>query len=241
MKFKVLNIAQPNAHNIAHNGKVIENRSKPCHFRGTIAIYASKTIDHARFESQQHTQVSTDECAFGCIVAFADLVDCVIEAPVGPAAKWFHGPYGYVLENVVPLKIPIEVSPPKGAIIWWPLEGDLVAKCLAQAPEVNVVPLTEVDRKTAPKAPLKKSSKRAKLVPSELLGRYIGNDVMNVDEAFDRLAEYIDSKGLYDGETNTITTDDYLKALLPLNTYTGPELFSVLLDNLEFSENQKSG
>ena len=51
-EIKVLNIAQPNANNIFFGGKNVENRNMPSKFRGTIAIYASKTFSKSRFEGQ---------------------------------------------------------------------------------------------------------------------------------------------------------------------------------------------
>lgn len=42
-EIKVLNIAQPNAHNVIFSGKNIENKSAISYFRGTIAIYGSAT------------------------------------------------------------------------------------------------------------------------------------------------------------------------------------------------------
>ena len=49
---KVLNIAQPNAHNVMHSGKNIENRTMLTKIRGTIAIYASATYQKSRFKNQ---------------------------------------------------------------------------------------------------------------------------------------------------------------------------------------------
>ena len=72
---KVLNIAQPNAHNVIFNGKNIENRSSNTKIRGTIAIYASKTLNGNRFEGQpKNAQVTEDECSYGCIIGFVDVM-----------------------------------------------------------------------------------------------------------------------------------------------------------------------
>src|SRR4051794_35618293 len=103
-EMKVLNVAQPNAHNIIFNGKNVENRSKFSKFRGTIAIYASKTCKMERFEDQE---VTREECTFGAIVGFVDIVDCITEEEVkGKTRDWFSGPYGYVFENVIALGDP---------------------------------------------------------------------------------------------------------------------------------------
>lgn len=136
-EMKVLNIAQPNAHNVIFNGKNIENRSSNTKIRGTIAIYASKTLIRERFEGQQKgTHVTEDECSYGCIIGFVDVVDSITEEELSAKTKkWFHGPFGYVLDNVVRLEKPIPVSPPRGAIIWWTLSGERLDKCLEQLPE----------------------------------------------------------------------------------------------------------
>jgi hypothetical protein len=130
---KVLNIAQPHAHDVIFNGKNVENRSKPAKLRGTIAIYASKKLNRDRFDGSKVKEV---DCAFGCIIGFADVVDCITKNELSAKTKkWFHGPYGYVLENIVALKKPIAVSPPQGAIIWWNLDGKELELCLEQIPQ----------------------------------------------------------------------------------------------------------
>ena len=50
---KVLNVANPHAHNIIYGGKNVENRSMASHIRGTIAIYASATYQKKRFENSK--------------------------------------------------------------------------------------------------------------------------------------------------------------------------------------------
>ncbi len=127
---KVLNVAQPHAHDIIFGGKNIENRSSATKIRGTIAIYASKTLNKSRFEGHD---LSPKDCAFGSIIGFVDVVDCITEDQVTKDTKaWFSGPYGYVLANPVTLEKTIQVSPPRGAIIWWNMAGEKLDKCLAQ-------------------------------------------------------------------------------------------------------------
>ena len=138
-EMKVLNIAQPNAHNVIFNGKNVENRSSATKIRGTIAIYGSKTINRDRFEGQMcGTHVNEEDCSYGCIIGFADVVDCITEEDLtSKTKKWFSGPFGYVLENIVTLKKPIPVSPPRGAIIWWTVTGENLDSCLGQLPEIT--------------------------------------------------------------------------------------------------------
>jgi len=132
-QMKVLNIAQPNAHYVIHKGKNVENRTMRTKFRGTIAIYGSKTYSSWRFDDSHKHGVEKDDCAFGAIVGFVDLVDCISARQVkSKTRKWFHGPYGYVLSNVIILKKPIPVKPPGGAIVWWTLKGPKLKACLRQ-------------------------------------------------------------------------------------------------------------
>src|ERR1035437_2294139 len=94
-EMKVLNIAQPYAHYVIHKGKNVENRTKDSSFRGTIAIYASKTINRARFEGASEYNITEADCSYGCIIGFVDIV-----ASIGPddvtkkTDEWFSGPFG---------------------------------------------------------------------------------------------------------------------------------------------------
>lgn len=135
-KMKALNIAQPNAHNVIFNGKNVENRSMITKKLGIIAIYGSKTYQKWRFEN---ADVLKEECTFGAIIGFAELVGCITEEEVTKKTKyWFLGEYGWVLENPIALKEPILVSPPNGAIIWWDLKGAKLDKCLQQIPSAKL-------------------------------------------------------------------------------------------------------
>ena len=127
-EIKVLNIAQPNAYDVFHNGKNVENRTTATNIRGMVAIYASKNKAHF---SDSITDFSKYE--FGAIVGFAEIVDCITEREVNSATrKWFTGPYGWLIKNVILLPKPIYVSPPKGAIKWWTLSGEKSLDCLNQ-------------------------------------------------------------------------------------------------------------
>lgn len=160
-RIKVLNIAQPNAHYVIFNGKNVENRSKAFNGRGSIAIYASKTMNKRRFEN---SKVKPEDCAFGAIIGFAEVVDCITEDQVTPATKkWFQGEYGYVLTNVIPLKTPIKVKPPNGAVTWWVLDGASLEKCLDQITASQLAALKPIPSETQPirnKPPRKRSPKK---------------------------------------------------------------------------------
>jgi len=97
---------------ILNGGKIIENRSRITHRRGTIYIQASKywnikdvCQDHMdamniyRKVNQEFLEsappIDTLESCLGHVVGTVDIVDCVTNHD----SPWFHGPYGYVLEN----------------------------------------------------------------------------------------------------------------------------------------------
>lgn len=228
---KVLNIAQPNAHYIFHSGKNIENRSMPTTIRGTIAIYASKTYDSARFEG---ADIEKSDCEFGVILGFVDLVDCVTEDDLGKGMKkWFHGPYGYVFENPRLLKTPIEVSPPKGAIIWWDLSGPKVQSCVDQVSMKSFKELTKSTKKLAKK--VSKRSAKAELIPSKELAAIIGAGVTNFKNAIGDLMAYMEAQELeYDEQAQTIVADKRVQGLCKKKVITLKELVETIEANLTF-------
>lgn len=191
-ELKVLNIAQPNAHNIMFNGKNVENRSMPTKIRGTIAIYASATYDKRRFEK---SKVKKEECSFGCIIGFVDVVDCISKSEVTSATKkWFYGEYGYVLENIRVLKKPIEVNPPRGAIIWWTLEGKEVNQCLKQ---IDLASFKEPQTITlSPDKPKAKSRTRSLLVPSKELSKVIGCEPRRQKKMIEDFLQFLEKNDL---------------------------------------------
>lgn len=129
-------IAQPWAFCIFEKGKNVENRSQNLKKRGTIAIYASATLDKGRFEycnDDLKIKISPDELPFGAIVGFVDVIEVIKKKDVTTKTqKWFSGDYGYVLANPKILKTPISVKPPKGAIKFWELKGKALDSCLKQ-------------------------------------------------------------------------------------------------------------
>lgn len=191
-EIKVLNIAQPNAHNVIFNGKNVENRSMPTNLRGTIAIYASATYQKKRFEN---SNVTKEDCAFGSIIGFVDVIDCIVESEVTKKTKkWFFGEYGYVLDNVRILKEPIAVKPPKGAIIWWTLSGKDVEKCIKQIDTVTYkLPETIVPSPDKPKV---KSRKRSLLQPSKELAQIIGNEPRKQKKLIEDFINYLEENDL---------------------------------------------
>ena len=109
---RAFTIKQPWAWAIAHAGKTIENRDWRTYQRGTIAIHAGAAWHWDRQLPRGIAQPDDSEIHFSAIIAIADLVDCVDHA----RSKWFGGPFGFVLDNIRPLKKPV---PCKGALSFW--------------------------------------------------------------------------------------------------------------------------
>lgn len=121
MGLQALSVQQPWAWAIAHAGKNIENRTKPTYMRGTIAIHASQEwLKNEKHPFRNMPVGCKAEIWFGAIVAIADLVDCVEAGPL----RWFTGPYGWVLDNIHPLKMPV---PCKGMLGLWRVPPSKVA------------------------------------------------------------------------------------------------------------------
>lgn len=206
-EMKVINVAQPNAHNIAWNGKNVENRTKNVSFRGTILIYASKTMRQEFFEDQN---VDPKDCAFGAIVAIADLVDCIGENETSSdTEEWFSGPYGYVLKNITPLKKPVQVQPPQGAVIWWTLDGKGLEDCLNQFKGRKLIAIEKTSKKP----------KIMKFQPNKDLSKVIGNKPVTMNQALRNFVRYCEDNDVpYNDEKGTIKADPTLKKAFGLTT-----------------------
>jgi hypothetical protein len=136
---KALSIRQPWAWLIVHADKNIENRTWRCHYRGPIAIHASKLpASGKRYEQaiddfyvgkamalkggvnlRKLGPVTMDMLVeqSGAIVGTARIVDCVTEGQ----SPWFVGPFGIVLEDVRPTPI----IPCRGALGLWTVPPDV--------------------------------------------------------------------------------------------------------------------
>ncbi len=231
---KVLNIAQPHAHNVIFNGKNVENRSKVSHDRGTIAIYASATYKKDRFTDKK---IKKEDCSFGCIVGFVDIVDCIVKEEVTQKTKkWFFGPYGYVFENVRVLKKPIQVKPPKGAIIWWTLSGEEAKKCLEQIPPDSFRPVTKIaPDKSKPKAKVK--TPRTILIPSNSLASLVGDEPTKFNAVIDKLFSYLEENDLLLEKKKGVPyfkTDEKLKKIFEKEVISFEESAEKIYANLYF-------
>lgn len=229
-QLKVLNIAQPNAHNVMFNGKNVENRSMISNYRGTIAIYASVTYQKKRFENQKITK---EECSFGMIIGFVDIVDCITEKELTKKTKkWFHGPYGYVFENIRVLKNPIAVKPPQGAIVWWTLEGKQATECLKQIPKKTIIPIEKIKSN---KSKTKVKTTRSIMVPSKELAGVIGSKPIKLMKAIEFIYYYLEERDLLTekikGETY-FKTDKKLKSIFKNKMVNIKDVRKLLLEHL---------
>lgn len=96
---KALSIMQPWAWLIVAGHKDVENRTWPTSYRGPVLIHAGKRFD---FDPQEWDWPHIEQpCDFdlGGIVGEAEIIDCVRDS----RSPWFHGPYGFVLDNMRPL------------------------------------------------------------------------------------------------------------------------------------------
>ena len=155
---KAITLTQPYATLVAVGAKKIETRSWATSFRGQIAIHAAKGFpgEAKRFcESRMLCRVlGWPECPatltqewlddnarrikalpVGCVLATADLVNCVdtgsIRRYVQPFTEqeeafgnYNPGRYGFLLENVVQLAAPV---PAKGSLGLWDWDAGAIA------------------------------------------------------------------------------------------------------------------
>lgn len=105
-----ITIKQPWAELIARGDKIIENRSWPTNYRGSLAIHAGKQPD--KMTAGERDFLESDrgivfpkpaELVYGAVIAIAELVDC-IEFDSLPEAladdKHAFGEWCWILANV---------------------------------------------------------------------------------------------------------------------------------------------
>jgi activating signal cointegrator 1 len=130
-----ITVVQPWAEIILRRGKNVENRQRNSHYRGPIAIHASKSKSKEWF-SQCPIHIDPESVSFGSVIGFAILVDVITKDQVSKKTKkWFKGKYGLVLANIIPLKKPIEVPGARGV---WKLKGRPLRLCLEQLTKAQV-------------------------------------------------------------------------------------------------------
>lgn len=144
-EMRALTITQPWAECMLSQGKNVENRSWNTHQRGYIAIHASSSFRADSFkhcENNFGVEINPDEVDYGTIIAFAKLVDVVKEEDLTKdTKKWFEGEYGFVFDDVIRLKYPINV---KGSLGFWKLRGKALDQCLTQLNATQIKKLSIV-------------------------------------------------------------------------------------------------
>ena len=101
---KALSVRQPWSWLIVQGFKPIENRTWQTSFRGTVLIHAGMKIDEEGYEEvrarfPEIPLPPIEELDRGGIVGQCDIIDCVSQSD----SQWFSGPYGFVIENAMPL------------------------------------------------------------------------------------------------------------------------------------------
>lgn len=113
MTVKALTICQPYAELIAQGVKLVENREWPTHHRGLLAIHSGKSRDWL----EEGDEARLPGMVFGAVVAVATLADCVPRSRL-PAHltdhEHAHGPWCWVLQDIVRLAEPIVVRGAQG-------------------------------------------------------------------------------------------------------------------------------
>lgn len=132
-----LTLCQPMAWAIAVGAKQIENRPwEPWRGVTHVAIHAGKrwSQEHARqieslLDCSLPQRTVDPLMAAGVIVAtarIAGVITAIDDAPSPDHARWFSGPFGWVLDDVRPLASPIPW--PKGSLGLWKLPADIEAE-----------------------------------------------------------------------------------------------------------------
>lgn len=147
---RAITLRRPWAGAVAHLGKRIENRSRPCPglVGERIAIHAGKGHDGEGAVWAAHT-AGTDNpgadldaqgiVAVATVVGYIDARDpdnigasnflTAVAAQSTMASPWWSGPCGWVLADVVALPVPV---PCRGALGVWRLPPDVEAAVRAQ-------------------------------------------------------------------------------------------------------------
>jgi len=108
---KALTIKQPWASLIMAGLKDVENRSKPTHFRGTIAVHAGQGVSAEGMAA--HGDL-LGEYPAGAIIGTVDIIGCVQDSK----SEWaMEGYYHWILANPRPCA-PVPAS---GALSFWPV------------------------------------------------------------------------------------------------------------------------
>jgi hypothetical protein len=120
MRAKCLTIHQPWAWAIIAGHQRVENRTWSTHYRGPLAIHAGVSREWMADELPNGIPVVASTLAFGAVIGFCDLVDCVPIRVYRPQDDPFaSGPFCWMLENPRKLR-PIRVRGQRW--LWTPPE-----------------------------------------------------------------------------------------------------------------------
>lgn len=133
---KVLSITEPFATLILNGKKNIETRSWKTSYRGELYIHASltKTFKQAKNDIELTELIKDKQLNYGLIICKCDLIDCIymtneyIEKIKNNnyqeyiCGEYSEGRYAWVLDNVVPLEMPIKA---KGQLSIWNYYSEL--------------------------------------------------------------------------------------------------------------------
>lgn len=138
---KTITLWEPWASLIAAGLKEYETRGWRTHYRGPVAIHASKTKRGLRAASPELLEYCTGlELQFGSVVAIAELDQVVatglegartveVSAEEELAGDWSEGRWAWKLVRVAPLAMPLYVRGRQGL---WTLDDELAARAVQQ-------------------------------------------------------------------------------------------------------------
>ena len=97
---RCLSVRQPWAWMITTCGKDVENRTWQTRYRGPVLLHAGVSASEMSVPAlADYAARMPRENAFGGIVGYAEITDCVAASD----SKWFFGPFGFVLAGARPL------------------------------------------------------------------------------------------------------------------------------------------
>ena len=140
---RALTLKQPWLYAIEHLGKRVENRSWviPKKLRGQwIALHAGKSRDMEEWHQVEliSGQPISMDPIYGAITSIAKFGDFFVtkEYPYSlhvAQQKWFSGPYGWVIFDIVFLDKPLYC---RGMLGLWPVPGEIEEKIREQLPSL---------------------------------------------------------------------------------------------------------
>lgn len=104
-RVRAISIRQPYVERILRGTKTMEFRSRPTNVRGTVLLYASKTLTH----DSDEFDYDLDALPRGKIVGQVDIVDCLL----------LPNDYGYKLANPVRFDKPLDFLGRPQPLFWF--------------------------------------------------------------------------------------------------------------------------